>query len=88
MNGFALERYGKSCYDCSAKDNLTRHHLKNPKGMKTGEIRILCRDCHNAAEESYRLYGITHKLKKLKLNPNQKLQLDYMNGKIQFYSSR
>ena len=50
------------CNNCKTPHNLTRHHLKvknNTKnGEKTGEIEILCRDCHDKIEAEYNKKGI------------------------------
>jgi len=88
MLGFDFEKFNKGCYDCGAKDHLTLHHLKDTKGFKTGKTRILCRPCHNAAEHLYGLAGKTSYTLKSYIDPNLKLELDYMNGKIPFYSSK
>lgn len=54
-------------------------------GRKTGKIRILCRPCHDEAEEEYRLLGILH-IPKKRISHNQKLEMQYINGLIPFYS--
>ena len=54
-----LKKYNQPCAECGTFENLTRHHLKNNKGKKTGKTKILCRRCHNDVEEYYRLIGIT-----------------------------
>ena len=48
----------KFCKRCGIQDNLTKHHLKNSYGSKTGEIEILCRKCHDIAEKEYIDQGI------------------------------
>lgn len=73
--------------ECGTIEDLTKHHLKNRKGKKTGAIKILCRRCHDDAEEEYRLHGITQP-HKVSITPNEKLELDYMNGKIPFYPAK
>ena len=80
-----FDAYGRPCNICGTLEYLTRHHLKNERGKKTGEIEILCRRCHNDAEEEYRLLGIV-KLDKITVSDNQQLQLDYINGLIPYYS--
>ena len=45
---------------------MTRHHVKNSKGKKTGEIQKMCRDCHDEVEEEYRLCIMINRKKKLK----------------------
>ena len=72
-----------ACADCYTTENLTRHHLKNKQGKKTGKIRVLCRKCHNKAENVYKAQGIIGSPATTK---NEKLQLDYMNGLLPFYS--
>ena len=81
-----FEKYNTACTECGTLENLTRHHLKNMKGKKTGVITILCRSCHDDAEEHYRLIGVV-KPHKVTITHNEQLQLDYMNGKLSFYSS-
>ena len=77
---------GRVCVSCGASDNLTRHHIKNPVGKKTGRIKILCRKCHTIAEKDYELRGIVTLQNRIKLSHNEKLQLDYMSGLIPYYS--
>jgi len=72
--------FAVGCADCHTGVNLTRHHLKDQYGKKTGEIQILCRACHNLAEERYNQQFF------IELTPNEQLQLDYMNGLLPFYS--
>jgi len=78
------------CPKCKQLRYMTRHHVKDSKGRKTGEIEIMCRDCHDEVEEKYRLYGMLkpNPPKPPKLTPNEKLQLDYMSGLIPFYATR
>lgn len=76
----------KLCSCCSATENLTRHHLKNIKGNKTGMTQILCRKCHNQAEREYERLGIIKNQVPVKLTDNEQLQLDYINGLLPFYS--
>ena len=73
------------CVECSTRKNLTIHHLKKQNGRKTGKVKILCRKCHDEAEKKYDELGIINN-GSLKITTNEKLQLDYMNGKIPFYS--
>lgn len=82
-----FEKTGLACTECGAIKNLSRHHLKNMRGKKTGVIKILCRRCHDDAEEEYRLLGIVQK-QKTPITRNEKLELEYMNGKIPFYSTQ
>lgn len=76
-------KYAIQCAECKTIENLTRHHLKNNDGKKTGKIKILCRKCHNRAENTYQSIGITGSPA---LSKKEKLQLDYMNGLLPFYS--
>lgn len=46
------------CPNCNQLRYMSRHHVKNIKGEKTGEIQRMCRDCHDEIEEEYRLYGV------------------------------
>lgn len=58
----------KECKRCGLDTHrikLTRHHLKNMNGKKTGEIQLLCRPCHDIVEEEYIIMGI------VKLTPKQ-----------------
>lgn len=48
----------RKCENCFKKKKLTKHHLKDHKGNKTGEIQLLCRDCHDIAEDEYVEKGI------------------------------
>jgi len=36
---------------------LTRHHIKDSDGRRTSKIIILCRPCHDLAEERYEREG-------------------------------
>lgn len=48
------KKYGTKCENCRRTEpevKLTRHHVKNSKGNKTGEIKVLCRECHDEVEE-------------------------------------
>ncbi len=56
--GVALDR---PCIECGTFENLSRHHLKDSNGKKTGVVSILCRPCHDLAEEEYDKKGILHK---------------------------
>lgn len=56
----------EKCPKCNELRYITRHHVKNSKGIKTGEIEKMCRNCHDEVEESYRLYGMIKHPKKLK----------------------
>jgi hypothetical protein len=49
---------GKQCQMCNIDRCLTRHHVKSQRGVKTGDIQILCRDCHDEVEEIYRINGM------------------------------
>jgi len=51
----------KPCARCNTRHNLTRHHIKNKAGRRTGKIIILCRECHDLAEERYEEEGIAGK---------------------------
>lgn len=77
------KKHGLVCNDCGTTEKLTRHHRKNMYGKRTGRITILCRSCHDKAEEIYRLIGI---IGSPPISDDEKLQLDYMNGLIPFYS--
>jgi hypothetical protein len=55
------EKQDLSCKKCNVKTNLTRHHLKNKWGGKTGEMEILCRACHDMEEKRYIQLGIITK---------------------------
>ena len=82
----------ETCPQCGQLRYMTRHHVKNSKGIKTGEIQRMCRDCHDEVEEEYRLYGILKvnppKIKVPKITSNEKLHLDYMGGLIPFYATK
>ena len=39
-------KYGDSCQKCGSKKKLTRHHLKDNNGNKTGKIIVFCVSCH------------------------------------------
>ena len=82
-----FEKFNQPCVECGTIEDLTRHHLKDMTGRKTGVITILCRSCHDNAEKKYRSLGIIQ-TNKLSLTPNEKLQLDYINGKIPFYPTQ
>lgn len=74
------------CPNCNQLRYMTRHHVKNRNGKKTGEIQRICRDCHDEIEEEYRLYGMTKPnvtQKKTKSNYIQKTPLlpFYATGK-------
>ena len=73
-----------TCKLCNTTKNLTKHHLKNLDGKKNNRIMILCRDCHNIYEDIYYLFGMLDL--PFILDPNEQLQLDYINGLIPFYS--
>lgn len=66
---------------------MTKHHVKDDLGRKTGEIEKMCRDCHDDVEADYNKRGITSAVP-VKITPNEKLQLDYMSGLIPFYATR
>ena len=85
-NSRVYEMFGRPCEECDIAEGLTRHHLKDFLGRKTGEIKILCRSCHDEAEKEYIMFGIIPTKKKRKLSHNQKLERDYRDGKIPFYS--
>jgi len=78
----------KLCAYCSRTNNLTRHHLKDIKGNKTGQTQILCRKCHDQAEREYERLGIVKGKLPIKLTHNEQLELDYINGLIPFYSMK
>lgn len=84
-HGFSYEKYGKPCADCGAINGLTRHHLKDNNGFKTGEIQILCRPCHDEAELEYQKLGIIETTN-IKLTDTEKLEMQYRNGLIPYYS--
>jgi len=46
------------CPNCNQLRYMTRHHVKDRNGKKTGKIQRICRDCHDEIEEEYRLYGM------------------------------
>ncbi len=52
------EKYYLNCVRCGTTKNLSRHHIKDKNGKKTGKIEILCRECHDEAEIEYMELGI------------------------------
>ena len=52
------EKYYLPCARCGTTENLSQHHIKDNNGKKTGKIEILCRDCHDIAEQEYVESGI------------------------------
>jgi len=52
------KNYNDPCHECGTFENLSRHHLKNRDGKRTGVITILCRPCHDLAEIEYQKQGI------------------------------
>ncbi len=48
----------EKCPTCSQIRYMTKHHVKDNLGRKTGEVQNMCRDCHDDIEEEYRLYGM------------------------------
>ena len=76
------------CSECHQFRYMTRHHVKNSKGIKTGEIQKMCRECHNEWEEYYRLYGMIIHPKKLKKQDYQERVVFYpsQNPIIPFYA--
>ncbi len=52
------EKYYLPCARCGTTKNLSRHHIKDKNGKKTGKIEILCRECHDEAEIEYMELGI------------------------------
>lgn len=75
------------CPKCGQLRYMTKHHLKDEDGIKTGDVEIMCRDCHDDAEEEYRLKGITTAAPP-KITRNERLKLDYYSGLIPFYATR
>lgn len=75
------------CPKCNQIRYMTKHHVKDDLGRKTGEIEKMCRDCHDEVEEDYNNRGISNAYP-VKTTPNEKLQLDYMGGLIPFYATR
>ncbi len=58
----------KKCERCGVDTRttkITKHHLKDMNGERTGETQRLCRPCHDIAEEEYITLGI------VKLTPPQ-----------------
>ena len=77
----------EKCPTCGEIRYMTKHHVKDNLGRKTGEIQRICRDCHDDVEADYNKKGISSATPP-KLTPNEKLQLDYMTGLIPFYATR
>ena len=48
----------EKCPKCDQIRYMTKHHVNDHLGRKTGEIQKMCRDCHDEIEEEYRLYGM------------------------------
>jgi len=53
-----LLKQKEKCTICNQIRYMTRHHVKDKRGRKTGEIQKMCRDCHDEIEEEYRLQGM------------------------------
>ena len=86
-NSRVYDRFGIPCEVCGTKDRLTKHHVKNDYGSKTGDIQILCRECHDAIEEQYWREGkIKAQVPPMKPRSNDRLFLDYINGFLPYYS--
>lgn len=77
----------EKCPKCGQIRYITKHHVKDNFGRKTGEIEKMCRDCHDDVEADYNKRGITNTVP-VKITPNEKLQLDSMTGLIPFYATR
>lgn len=60
------------CSECGIDENLTKHHVKDIYGIKTGEIQILCRSCHDEVEKKYAYEGRLGKKRLPKNKPIQK----------------
>ena len=45
----------EKCPKCDQIRYMTKHHVKDELGRKTGEIKKMCRDCHDDIEEEYLL---------------------------------
>ena len=43
----------EKCPNCKEIRYMTKHHVKDDLGRKTGEIEKMCRDCHDEIEEEY-----------------------------------
>ncbi len=82
-----MSKEKERCPKCNELRYMTRHHVKDELGRKTGDIEIMCRDCHDDVEEDYNKRGITSAVPP-KITPNEKLQLDYMGGLIPFYATK
>ena len=79
------------CPKCHQLRYMTRHHVKNSKGVKTGEIQKMCRDCHDEVEEEYRLYGMIKpdtKLKKKTINLTSNSNKQWDQPIIPFYATK
>jgi len=48
----------EKCPKCNQIRYMTKHHIKDHLGRKTGEVEKMCRDCHDEIEEEYRLHGM------------------------------
>ena len=59
----------EKCPKCDQIRYMTKHHVKDNLGRKTGKIKIMCRDCHDEIEEEYRLYGM------IKSSPKKKSKM-------------
>ena len=77
----------EKCPNCNQIRYMTKHHVKDNLGRKTGEIQKMCRDCHDEVEEDYNNRGISNAYPP-KITPNEKLHLNYMSGLIPFYATR
>ncbi len=50
------------CERCESKENLTKHHVKDKiTFVKTGQIEILCRGCHDNEERQLESKGMLGK---------------------------
>ena len=50
------------CEKCGTDQNLSKHHVKDEISfIESGEIKILCRDCHNKEERILEAKGLLGK---------------------------
>jgi len=54
----------EKCPKCDQIRYMTKHHVKDELGRKTGEIEKMCRDCHDEVEEEYRLCDMLKRSKR------------------------
>lgn len=52
------------CSKCELECEITKHHVKDVDGIKTGEIQYVCRECHDGIELQYYLEGRLGKIKR------------------------